>query len=285
VSSEPAVASRVLSIGGEEAFYRLGPHVQKSNVSFRWAGGEREVKLSENRLVELGPGGDFHVKIENDERQGMEWYRVANVSYAGPRYAQVRERLRDRGSSSHVLESGYAALDTFQDVMHGALRLTPAGEATVAGRPALKFTASLGQVRVAPEGARLPKVEYPKNGPDPDTAMRLAAAEKSVPKAVSGTLVLDRETAVPLQAHLKGESALDGAGGTAKLTLSVDLDVAGVGQDPKIAVPAHLPDEPRRPGVVAALGAYGISRASDDGDGGTGGAGVAPDTAPDEDGE
>src|SRR5690606_10057540 len=118
-------AHRVLSIQGAEAAFRIGPHVQKAAVTFRWASGEKSLALSEERHVALANGGDFHVRIDNDQREGMEWYRVHDVSYARSRHAPIRERRRDRGSSEQVLQSAYATLDTFEDVMRGAVRFTP----------------------------------------------------------------------------------------------------------------------------------------------------------------
>lgn len=257
---DPARIDRVLSISAREAVARLGPHVQNAKVSFRWSrdDGGKQVKLTENRMVALGERGDFHVRIENDQHQGMEWVKVDGVSYARSRYARFRERRRDRGSSEHVVDSAYETLGTFRDWTHGALKLTPAGTATVAGRRAIRYDVTLGTPH-PPRERPLPDAVFPKDGPDPDTALRLAALEKGRPTSVRGSLLVDAETAVPLQAQLEAAVVVPGEQ-EARLELAVDLRVEGVGQKPRIAVPDHIEDAPRPPGVVAILEAYGIAR-------------------------
>lgn len=281
LARDAALVRRVLEIPAQEALHRLGPHVQKATVSFRWTRppgataptegeGNAEVKLAEERTVAVAKNGDFLVRIENDGRQGMEWYRVAGVSYARSRYAKIRERRRDRGSSEHVLRDGYAALAAFERVMQGAVSLRDPVKVTHEGRPALRYTAVLGEARPDPGAAKLPPVEFARGGPDADTKRRLEAAQKGVPADVSGTVTVDEATAVPVQARLQGSLAVNGEAGRSMLELVVDLAVTGVGRDPGIEVPEHVPDEPRRPGVVATLDAYGIPRAT--GEGGSGGA-------------
>lgn len=262
LAGEPERLDRVLGISAGEAAARLGPHVQKAQVAFTWTLGDRTVALKEHRTVALGQGGDFHVVLENDGGQGMEWYRVGGISYARNRYAPLRERRRDRGSSEHVVNSGYGALETFYDVAHRAFRLTPEGTASHRGRPAVKYRVGLGEARAAADQEGLPEVVFPKGGPDADTALRLEVIEKGVPTRLDGVLYVDQATAVPVRADLEAEVKVPGASGEARLVLTVDLDVEGVGKAPAIVVPDHLGDEPRPPGVVSVLDAYGLPRAN-----------------------
>lgn len=262
VAGAPELLDRVLAISAGEAAARLGPHVQKSKVTFTWTLADRTVALAEDRTVALGKNGDFHVVLENDQGQGMEWYRVAGASYARTRYAPLRERRRDRGSSEHVVASGYGSLETAYDVTHRAFRLTPAGTATHRGRPVVKYDVGLGKAHGAADLEGLPELVFPKGGPDPDTALRLEAIEKGVPTRIDGVLYLDQATAVPVRADIEAEVKVPGANGEAKLLLAIDLDVEGVGKDPAIVVPDHLGDEPRPPGVVSVLDAYGLPRAN-----------------------
>lgn len=263
LANQPARVERVLAISAREAAARVGPHTQKVRVQFAWEREGRKVELSETRQVALGNGGDFHVLIENDERQGMEWVKVDGVSYARSRFAPFRERRRDRGSSEHVVTSAYATLDTFHELVQGALKLTPAGSVTVAGRAARKYTVGLGEVRKSSGEKRLPEVIFPKDGPDRDTVLRLAALEGGKPESLKGTLVVDEATSLPLQADLAAVVAVSNEEGMARLQLSVKLDVEGIGAT-KIAVPKHIEDAPRPPGVVATLKAYGITPPADE---------------------
>ncbi|MDX5400586.1 MAG: hypothetical protein LPK92_12840, partial [Actinomycetes bacterium] len=197
------LVNRVFAISGQEAAARLGPHVQKAKVTFQWSRAGKEVALSEDRMIALGNGGDFHVRIENDQRQGMEWVKVDGTSYARSRYAQFRERRRDRGSSEHVVASAYSTLSTFNDWVHGAMRFTPAGTVRVDGRQAVKYTVSLGEPNEPKPAHPLPEIIWPKNGPDLDTQLRQRALEQGKTANVTGTLVVDEKTAVPLLADLQ----------------------------------------------------------------------------------
>ena len=257
--SDRELVDRVFAISAQEAAARIGPHQQKAKISFRWSAGDKEVSLAEERMVALGTGGDFHARIDNDEKQGMEWVKVDGNSYARSRYAQFRERRRDRGSSEHVVASAYATLSTFRDWVHGAMALTNAGETTVAGRKAIKYRVALGEAREKALAAPLPEGVFPKGGPDADTKLRLEAIEKGRPQSVTGTLVVDAATAVPLQADLQAAVVVPGEQGESRLELTVKLDVEK--HDGTIEIPKHIEDAPRPPGVVATLKAYGIPRA------------------------
>lgn len=267
LQERPAMVERILSISAPEAAYRIGGHVHSASTSFRWRRDGKTVSLSENRRVAVDPGGDFHVLVENDERQGMEWIRVDGVSYSRSRYAQFRERRRDRGSSHHVLEDSYTTLQTFHRLVHGALALTPAGEETVAGRKGLVYTVALGTPWERGDDD-LPEIVYPKDGPDEDTLLRLEAAEKGRATSVSGTLVVDAQTGVPLRADLKATVEVEGERGKATLEVASKVTVGTIGGDLGIAVPDHLEDAPRPPGAVSVLEAYGLKNEREAGDGG-----------------
>lgn len=262
LAADAGLLDRVLGISAQEAAARLGPHVQKAKVNFTWTLGDKTVSLAETRTVELGKDGDFHLLLENDQGQGMEWYRVAGESFARNRYAPLRERRRDRGSSEHVVASGYGSLATAYDVVQRSFALTPAGTATHRGRPVVKYQVGLGKPHGRAELEGLPERVFPKGGPDTDTALRLEALEQGVPMRIDGVLYVDQATAVPVRADLEAEVKVAGAQGEARLVLAVDLDVEGIGKEAKIAVPEHLADEPRPPGVVSTLDAYGLPRAN-----------------------
>ncbi len=255
----PAMAERILSISGPEAAFRIGPHRQEVQASFRWKRGDRVVSLRETRRVDVDPGGDFHVLVENDQRQGMEWVRVEGISYARSRYAKFRERRRDRGSSEHVLDEAYRSLPTFHRLVHGAMKFSPPRSETLEGREALRFDVSLG-TPMARRDESLPPVVYPEGGPDEDTRRRLRALEEGKAKRVSGTLWVDRNTGVPLKADLEATVEVPDEEDSAELLFSLSLTTSKIGGPLEIEVPDHLEDAPRPPGPVATLEAYGFKR-------------------------
>lgn len=255
----PAMAERILAISGPEAAFRIGPHRQEVEARFRWKREDRAVALRETRMIEVDPDGDFHVRVENDELQGMEWIRVGGTSYARSRYAKFRERRRDRGSSEHVLDEAYRGLPTFLRLVHGAVKFSPAGTETLEGREALRYELSLGTPRDR-SGDALPPIAFPEGGPDEDTRLRLRALDAGEPKKVAGTLWVDRSTGVPLKADIEATVVVADETASAELLFSLALTTSKIGGPLAIEVPEHLEDAPRPPGPVSALEAYGFAR-------------------------
>lgn len=269
LGERPAMAERILSISAREAAFRIGPHRQEVKTHFRWKREERTVSLKEERMVEVDPGGDFHVLVENDQLQGMEWIRLEGTSYARSRYAQFRERRRDRGSSEHVLEEAYRTLPSFLRLVRGAAKFTSSGIEKLEGREAYRYQVGLGTPRER-EDRSLPPVVFPEGGPDEDTRLRLRALEKGEPTAISGTLWVDRGSGVPLKAELDATLQVPDPEGMAELSFSIRLTTSKIGEPLGLKAPDHLEDAPRPPGPVATLEAYGFKRladAEDDGDG------------------
>lgn len=256
----PAMAERILSISAREAAFRVGPHRQDVTVRFAWKRGERKITLEETRMVAVDPGGDFHVRVENDQLQGMEWIRLGGISYARSRYAPFRERRRDRGSSEHVLEEAYRALPTFWNLVHGALKFSEPVAEKLGDREVYRYDVALGDPIRSPKDESLPPVLFPKDGPDEDTRLRLRAAEKGRAKAVSGRLWVDRGSSVPLRAELSATVEVPDEEEPARLDFSLRLTTSKIGESLGIEVPDHLEDAPRPPGPVATLEAYGLWR-------------------------
>lgn len=262
LGERPAMAARILSISAREAAFRIGPHRQEVEAGFRWEREGRTVSLKEKRVVEVEPGGDFHVLVENDALQGMEWIRIEGTSYARSRFDDFRERRRDRGSSEHVLEEAYRTLPSFLHLLQGAVKFTRAGTEEIEGREAFRYQVALGEVRKS-EDSTLPPIAYPEGGPDEDTALRLRALEKGEPKAVSGSLWVDRGSGVPLRAELEATVQVPDEDASAELSFSIRLTTSKIGGPLGIQVPDHLEDAPRPPGPVATLEAYGFQRLAD----------------------
>lgn len=259
LQQRPPMVERIFSISAREAAFRIGPHHQEVKARFSWSREGKTVGLSEDRKVIVEPGGDFHVRIENDGGQGMEWIRVGGVSYSRSRHAKFRERRRDRGSSEHVLEDAYASLRTFHRVVHGAMKLSLSGSETIEGRRAHRYEVALGEPWERKD-EDLPPVIFPKGGPDEDTRLRLEALEKGKAVSLRGTLWVDEETAVPLKADLKSTVEVTGTQGVSSLEFAVLLTVGTIGAKTGLQVPEHLEDAPRPPGAVGVLKAYDLKR-------------------------
>lgn len=263
VADNPRVARRILGMTAAEAVERLGAHSFTATVSFEWTLEGRSVKLTETRKLlsaQGGVSGDFHGTLENSRDQGFEVMRVSTQVFAKNRYQKFRERKRDRGIAERAREEIHGVIAEFDGLFKGRMKLQPQGTATYDGRTVWKYVASLGP-EADKSASALPPPPAPKQGTDEDTRLRQQFVEQSVPRSISGEVLVDSETSVVLKARLDGTmTAPSDAGNDAVLRMSVDAAVTNLGKDPGIKAPAEfLPDEDKPKGIQDALVRFGLA--------------------------
>ncbi|MFL5321614.1 MAG: hypothetical protein ACJ790_18270 [Myxococcaceae bacterium] len=269
VADNARVARRILGMSAAEAIERIGAHTFTASVTFEWLNGDRNVKLNESRTLVSGAGGvsgDFHGTLENSRDQGFEVMRVGTAVFAKNRYGKFRERKRDRGMAERAREQLHGVIAEFDSLFKGRMKLQPQGTATYDGRTVWKYVASLGPEMPKNDKA-LPPPPAAKNGGDEDTQLRQQFFEKSVPKSISGEVLVDAEKSVVLKARLDGTmTAPSDAGTDAVLRMTVDAAVTKIGVDPNLkAPPDFLKDEDKPKGIADALERFGIVKKADGG--------------------
>ena len=263
LADDAALAERVLHMPQSEIEARLGPHKAQQRVQFAWfrgpglPDGGSEVSISEETTLQQAPGGDFSVRLVNDHNQGLELVWTRGQVFVKSLYGPFHRRRTDRTDVQRIRDQALSGLATFDRLARG-LKLKLAGETVAEGRRAIKYTVEgYGARASGKEKSDLPAVQYPETaaktpGPDPDTAHRLELWEKEEPTEVSGTLLIDAETGVPLGADLEGHfkvAAANKPGPAAELDLHSVLTTAAVGKDPGIKQPQAEPE----PGVQHAV--------------------------------
>jgi hypothetical protein len=225
LAEDGALAARVLRMGREEVASRLGAHKAQSKVTFSWTrqapplladGGvdvSNAVQSTEDASLVQTAGGDFQLKLQNDHNQGFELVWAQGNVYVRGLFGPFRKRRTDRTDPVRLREQALSALATFDRLARG-LKLRPAGDTRLSGRPAVKYEVIGSGARLGPDDTReLPPAQYPEPtagqagkalGPDPDTARRLELFQKEQPLSVAGSVVVDAETAAPLAADLQG---------------------------------------------------------------------------------
>ena len=256
LADDPQLSRRVLHMPQSEIEVRLGSHKSQQHVQFAWfrgpglPDGGSEVSLSEETVLQQAPGGDFSVKLVNDHNQGLELVWVKGEVYVKSLYGPFHKRRTDRTDVGRIREQALSGLGSFDRLARG-LKLKPAGETVVEGRRAVKYEVTGWGARAAQKDkSDLPPVQYPDSsgktsGPDPDTARRLELWEKEEPTEISGTLVVDAETAAPLACDLEGSFKVPSqgkAGPAAELELHTVLTTSGVGSAVAIKVPRFEPE-------------------------------------------
>ena len=253
LADDGKLTGRVLRMSQAEVAARLGPHHAETRVQFAWfrgpglPDGGSDVTLSEQSALAQGTNGDFSVREENDRNQGFELIQAKGEVYVRGLFGPFRKRRTDRTEPERVRELAMGALPTFDRLARG-LKLKLDGEDTVEGRRVLRYQVAGGGARTEETDLReLPPIQYPqgadgKKGPDPDTARRLELWTKEEPTKLSGTALVDKQTAVVIGADLQGHFRVPGNNGpAAELDLHSVLTTRDIGKDPGIKPPEVEP--------------------------------------------
>jgi hypothetical protein len=233
-----------------EVDQRIGSYKAQQRVQFAWfrgpglPDGGSEVSLSEETTLVEAPGEDFSVRLVNDHNQGFELLWVKGEAFVKSLYGGFHKRRTDRTDPQRIREQAVSGLATFDRLARG-LKLRSVGESTSDGRRVVRYTVTgFGARGDEKETADLPPVEYPQDKTDPDTARRLELWDKEEPTHVSGTLVVDAQTAAPLGCDLRGhfKVAGDGNGPAAELDLHSVLVTSSIGKDPGLKTPQFEPE-------------------------------------------
>jgi hypothetical protein len=277
---DPADPAAALRLDAGEAAARLGALEWSGAVAWTvardpgpapaGAAASPRVQVSERHRVRQLAGGDFEVQSDLDPGQGpgsetgKRVVHAGGTTYARSRYAASgawRERPTDggRGARRFRDESFGAAADVAA-LLGPALVLRPAGEATVRGRPARRFTFHLDREAFAPGASRLGPGQQ-EGRPDEDTARRLAFLDGRRPAAVDGEMAVDAATGVPLEVRLRAVFRVEGDP-SARVDVDVSSRVTALGAAvPPVEPPSRaLPDERKPRGVARALEAAGLRK-------------------------
>jgi hypothetical protein len=134
-----------------------------------------------------------------------------------------------------------------------ALALRPAGDVSLLGRPARRFT--LGLTGAAAEPVAAP----PGRSADPDTQARLQLLEGASPLALEGELLIDAATGVPLVVKYDATFGLR-ADPALRVHVQIDSRVTALGAAvAAVRAPSSAkPDERKPDGPARALEAAGL---------------------------
>jgi hypothetical protein len=262
VASSPALEDHVLGMGEAEAAARLGSFRLHGTLAMDFDGRARDqgrvVSLSEDRLVEQSATGDLHLRLLETSGDGLELLLAKGRLYGRSRYGPFVER--DPAED----------LDRYRDEVFGALRtlyldsnrgwsLSPMNLSTVAGRSCQRFSVAHGKER--------PQEELPFTGRlDRDSQRHFEFLYGRALDDVRGSLCVDTETGVPLEAKVDVRWSARGDAGVSRVHAALAEKVESVGQAVAVNAPQEAQPEPHRPrGQAAALEKYGFLERTDGG--------------------
>lgn len=221
---DPAELTRALARPHTAAIAALGAHTTAINTSTVVQEGGKPVKeLTDHTTIKVGDKGAFSALYSNSGDNGRETIFVGDKLYLRPRYQRWHGRAPDHpGEPAALRDAYYGAVAAAWDLVGFGAELSDRGVVQVAGRDGRKI-----EVRMTPS---------PKKPPAERLAQR-AWRETRTLQALTGEIVLDAETGVPLSAQLAGTIGFSRDGRHFTMQLKVDSTVSGVGVPAEIAAP------------------------------------------------
>jgi hypothetical protein len=258
----------LLSLDADEAARRLGSLDWSGTVTTtvtRQGDSAAQVHLVEHHRVRQLATGEFEVQAVIDDGQGpggetgkhVIW--AGGMAYARGQWAPWRQRTSDRGlEARRWRDQSFALAGELARLYGPALSLVPAGEASRLGRTGRRYLASLAPAAPAAPAAADGR-DFGAGGADEDTRRHLAFLDGRVPVGLSGELVLDAQTGVPLLVRLAGAFGVrDDPRVRVQVEVACEIRVLGAGVEGVTAPAGARPDTRRPPGVAAALEAAGM---------------------------
>jgi hypothetical protein len=265
---DPARPEGSVLLDADEAGRRIGSFEWTAGVEWsvtRQGSAERVRAVERHRLVQSATG-EFSVELEVDpglgegSQTGRDVIWAGKMTYARGRWAPWRERPTDHGRDARRYrgESFGLAADLLS-LSGPRLSIAPAGEATVLGRAARRYTLALAEV---PEAAPPPETRvFAQGGPDPDTKVRLTFLDGAQVVSVKGDLLLDAQTGIPLGLSLDAAFGVK-ADPRARIQVALRAQVKSLGAGvPAVTAPKDaLPDERKPRGIADALERAGLKK-------------------------
>jgi hypothetical protein len=213
---DPNELGRALMMPYKDVASALGPHrwtIKTTNVVEE--AGKQVSTLTDTTKLALGVDNTFSGLYENSADYGREVMFVGGKLYLRPRYQRWHGRAPETPNEpAEVRDSFFGALAATWDLLAPATELTDQGPASVAGRAGKKIAVKQSPSPRQPPAEKLVQKKW---------------REKRTLDAVSGEVVLDIETGVPLSVKLAGTVGFmrDGRRFSMKVTLDAVLDAVG----------------------------------------------------------
>lgn len=184
--------------------------------------------LTVETTIELGEGGAFHALSKNSRDYGREVYFTDGHLYLAPRYSKFHRREPEAPDEPAALRDDmFGELGAHLDLVARAIAVEDRGALDHGGRSGRK---------IAVTRAAKARPARPGKGPSlPQHAWR----DQAVVDTVTGEIVLDSATGVPLHATLRGTVTFQRDERTFTMTFAVDHAITAIGQPVTITAPGE----------------------------------------------
>lgn len=213
----------------------LGGHRFRGSSSIEVREGAEVVEaIADETAIAYRSDGSFAATLDNSRDYGRHATFAGGTLYLRPRYGKYHRRApTDDGEPARIRGDVFATLGAYFELVAPAAAIADAGEVQHAGRAARRLQLSRAAKPVARPAERRPE--------------RAWRDEVSV-EELTGDVVLDAATGVPLRAALDARVRFVRDGRTFVMTLKVAHEVTDDGSEPEVAAPPddQVVDTPHR---------------------------------------
>jgi antitoxin component of MazEF toxin-antitoxin module len=228
-ATDPVALVRALRLPHHRVAELLGPHVfhATSSVDVAVAGGEGvgapAEKLDVTARIEYADATRFHAVVENSADYGREIILSDGHLYLRPRYGAFHRRAPENEQEpAGWRDDIFSELSGHLQLFATGLAVRDGGAIDVAGRPARRI-----------ELSRASEPRQVRVGASPQRAWRSSAEVESL----SGEILLDSQTGVPLRARIEGVVNARRDERPVRIHVIVEHAIEAIGQPVTITVP------------------------------------------------
>jgi hypothetical protein len=224
-AKDPDELGAALTLPHHSVTAAIGPHtITIAMATHVTEAGKPVTDLDDKTAIELGDKGTYHAVYTNSADYGREVTFTGGKLYLRPRYQRWHERAPEAPDEpEQIQDQFYDPVAATWDLLAPGVEVSDRGTVQVGGRTGRK-------IEVKPAGS-------PRKPPAEPLAQRKWREGRSI-EALTGEIVLDVDKGVPLSVKLSGTIAFSREGRRFSMQVSVQSDVAAIGQVAAIAVPA-----------------------------------------------
>jgi hypothetical protein len=226
-ATDPAELGRALARPLGAVVAALGPHTVKLALTNAvLEDGKQVIALDEQTRIQIGAGGAFHELYTNSADYGSETISTGSTGgklYLRPRYQRWHERAPEAPDEpAAIRDRAFGGIAAAWDLLAPGAELVDGGAIELAGRPGRKIG-----IRRAASPAE----------PPPERLTQRKWRETRSLDELSGEIILDAASGVPLAVKLAGAVGFTRDGVRRTMKLSVDGTLTGIGTPVAIAAP------------------------------------------------
>lgn len=222
-AGDPTALLGALSTPHRRVYEVLGPHTFKGTSSIEVSEGGKVIEtLSDTTEIAIDEKGNYRAVLDNSRDYGRHVIFFGGTMYLRPRFGKYHKRPpTDEDEPARVRDEMFATLGAYYEPLATRAELTDAGSTSAGKRPA-----RLIKIKSAPSVRDAPA----------QTLEHKKWRETAVAESVSGQVVLDAESGVPLEANLSGTLKFARKGRSFSMKLQVTHEIT-LGAPPAIAAP------------------------------------------------